>query len=317
MSYEPEQASVVQNVETPGKEPSSRADKISYTQWAVGPNETYYATSETIGNIPPGVYSIQANDGRIFWQKMRVETDKLLELDDSPTRRVLAGIRKFWEMRETYENYEISYRRGVLLSGPPGSGKTASISILTKELVDSGGIVVYVGHPAIAAIGLQHLRTVEPHRPLICVFEDIDEMLENNGEHWILSILDGENKINNCVNLATTNYPDQLAARIVNRPSRFDEHIRIGMPNDKARRQFLEFISRKAGVDSATLDQWVRDTKELGIAHLKELFIAVHCLENPYEEVIDRLKKMASKPPAAEKEFGSQSPKGFNGGFFG
>jgi len=294
---------------------SNRADKVSYTDWACGPNHTYYATSPSVKTIPPGTYNVNVSDGRVFFQKMDTNTDSLLELSDSPTRKVIDGIRKFWKMKEKYTEYGIMYRRGLLLSGPPGAGKTCSISILSKELVDAGGIVVYVGHPAIAALGLKHLRQIEPHRSLIVIFEDIDEMLEQYGEHVLLSLLDGENQITNVTNIASTNYPERLGARIVNRPSRFDEHILIDMPNEVSRRQYLEHLAKKFPLDETTLNKWVQDTNKLGIAHLKELFVAVRCLENPYEEVIKRLKDMASKAPAPFKEYGSQESRGFTGFF--
>lgn len=279
-----------------GKPKSSKADDISFVQWACQPNNGYFACSPTIENLPPGTYTIyNTNQGPKF-QQMDFDTDSLIVLEDTPSKYVVDSIRKFWSKKEQYDKYALLYKRGIILSGPPGSGKTAAVSILSKELVKAGGIVIYVSDPNVCAEGLKQLRMIERDRPLICIFEDIDEMIDHYGEHGLLALLDGEYQIANVTNLATSNYPDKLAARIINRPSRFDEHVKIDMPNEGSRRQYLKHITRNHPVDEQVLEKWVRDTDRMSIAHLKEMVVAVNCLDQPYESVLQRLKSMFVKP---------------------
>jgi SpoVK/Ycf46/Vps4 family AAA+-type ATPase len=112
--------------------------------------------------------------------------------------------------------------------------------------------------------------------------------------------------------LATTNYPERLGPRIINRPSRFDKRFKIGHPKAAARKLYLEHVigngdvekgraeAKRLGVD---LKQWVKDTAEMSLAHLKELFIAVLILKDPYEEAIETLKSM--KEEIEDKEYGN------------
>lgn len=288
----------------------SPKDEIDFTQWGVAPNDTYFATAPTVKTIPPGIYSIHMVQGTILFKKMKVNTDSLIILEDTPSKNVVGGIRQFWTKKDKYEKFGILYRRGIILSGPPGAGKSASLAILSKELVDLGGIVVYVSNPALAAVGLQQLREIEPDRPLICIFEDIDEMIDHFGEHELLALLDGEYQIAGVTNLATTNYPDKLAARIINRPSRFDEHIKIEMPCAAARKHYIKHITRNHPLEEQQTEKWVRDTENFSIAHLRELMVAVQCLDQPYESVLERLKLMAIKPKAY-KEFNLADKLGF------
>jgi len=148
--------------------------------------------------------------------------------------------------------------------------------------------------PEIMEEALMKIRIMEMNRPLIVVMEDIDEMIERHQEHSILSMLDGENQIANVVYLATTNYPERLGARIVNRPSRFDERIFVGMPSVVARRHYLKFAASE--LTDEMLDQWVKDTDQFSVAHLRELVAASYCLDQDYKTVLNRLKSMTEKP---------------------
>jgi hypothetical protein len=171
------------------------------------------------------------------------------------------------------------------------SGKTATITLLNKYLLENGGIVIMCDHPRITSMGLEALRRIEPTRRIICIMEDIDEIIEKYGEHDLLALLDGENQVDRIVMLATTNYPDRLGARIINRPSRFDERILVDMPSKEARRKYLQHILGNI----EDIDRWINDTEGLSIAHLREMTAAVRCLDQDYDSVLKRLKSMKHK----------------------
>lgn len=284
-----------------------------FLQWACEPNSAFRATCNTTRTLPPGTYQAAHDDRGFYFQRMYIPTDSLIVLDDTASQRVVSGIHRFWESRENYSRFDLIYKRGVLLWGPAGSGKTGTVMLLTQELVTLGGIVVMVSEPRLAGMALAQLRRIEPLRPLILVFEDIDELIRAHGEHSILALLDGEYQIANVVSIATTNYPEKLGPRIINRPSRFDERIFIDTPNIQARERYLLHITRNEDIPAATLAAWVQDSAGFSIAHLRELVIAVHCLGQEYPEVVARLKSMQKAvkalddyPGAARGGFGTQ-----------
>ena len=94
--------------------------------------------------------------------------------------------------------------------------------------------------------------------------------------------------------MATTNYPGKLGARIINRPSRFVKRIKIGKPNVESRKMYFDHLFRtnKQLADKYDIAKWVKDTEDMSIAHLKELFVSIVILGNCYEESIKRLKSM-------------------------
>ena len=271
---------------------------MDYSQWQVGPNGKYRAAARTVANLPSGVYKIEQDEAGLYLQLQNVISDNIVELPETANTHVLSGMKKFWTRKSRYEKFGFVYKRGVLLWGPPGSGKSVTINLLMKELISLNGIVLLCGHPEFLAHMLQRIRQMEPDRPIIVVLEDIDEIIEKHGEHSILSMLDGENQIANVVYIATTNYPERLGARIVNRPSRFDERIKVGMPSEAARKAYLKFATAEmaAEMNEGDLDKWVRDTENFSIAHLRELVAAVYCLDQEYKVTLKRLRSMCDKP---------------------
>lgn len=285
------------------------APGMDHQQWVISPNDTYQPTGKTTPSIPPGVYKFSVDDhGRIYAEKVKVITDDLIVLPDSANARIVIGMEKFWNSKHRYESRKLLYKRGIGLWGPPGSGKTATLQLLMKQLIAAGGIVIISGDPAVTVEGLKIFRRIESARNVITIFEDIDETIDKYGEHSLLGLLDGESQISNVCNICTTNYPDKLGARIINRPSRFDEVIFVGMPSKEAREVYLRNVAPE--VDDEMLAQWVADTEKMSVAHLKELAVAVLCLDQEYSDVIRRLKSMQIKPRMIDG-FGNTGGVGF------
>lgn len=278
--------------------------------WAVS-DDQYFPCDAAVDSMPPGQYLIHQCDNRgFFFERKKVTTDDLIVLPDDATTGVLEAIEHFWSKKQAFVDMGYLWKRGVLLWGPPGSGKTSCVQQLSAEFTRKGGLSIYSNHPAKDALGLKTLRKIEPDRPLLVMFEDIDAIIKRHGETELLSLLDGELQIDNVVFIATTNYPELLDKRIVNRPSRFDELTYIGMPSPESRRVYLENKNTRIKDDPIEMQRWIDATAGFSVAQLKEVIIAVECLDAEFDTTIDRLKKMAN-PPSSEdgekKEFGFAS----------
>ena len=278
----------------PSEDKEAKQDKENHSQWALGGNGRYMPVGSTVSVLPAGVYEPFAVPGMWGLEQAKVVSDGIYVLPDMATEVVLEEVRKFWASEDKYRKHKLLYKRGIILWGPPGGGKTVAVKLLMNELVKRDGIVVVAQNIQLATMCLKAIRRIEPKRNLIVVLEDIDEIINYNGESNVLSLLDGENSVDNVLNIATTNYPERLGARIFNRPSRFDRRVFVGMPSDEARKAYLKQATG-AGLTGETLDQWVKDTNEMSIAHMRELVAAVYCLDQPYGDVIDRLQKMAKQ----------------------
>lgn len=183
------------------------------------------------------------------------------------------------------------------------SGKSCTIQLIMEDVVKRGGIIIKFINPHLFIDGMRIIRQIQPNIPIVTIMEDVDSILEIYNESEILNILDGVEEVRKTVFLATTNYPENLGARIVNRPSRFDKRFRIGYPSDVSRRMYFAHLLK--GVDQKKLginiDQWVEDTDKMSIAHLKELFVQVVILGDKYKDSIQILKGM--KETLEDKEY--------------
>lgn len=287
----------VQESGTPPPPQVSAVQNVDLCQWQISPNGVFRPAAKTVPQLSPGAYSTGIDAFGPYLTVQPLLADDIIELPESANVTVLAGIQKFWGASDRYLQHGLVFKRGVLLWGPPGSGKTVTIHLLAKDLIARGGIVLFCGAPNLMLMLLSDVRRIEANRPLIVVLEDIDEIISNNGEHSILSMLDGENQTDNVVYVATSNYPERLGARIVNRPSRFDERVFVGMPSLAARVAYLQKAgSNGSQITASVALEWAHLTDGLSIAHLRELIAAVRCLDQDFADVLKRLKSMNERP---------------------
>lgn len=269
-------------------------DYTGNEMWAVA-GDSYFPCDKTEKVLPPGQYLVNYSEAKgIYFTKKQINLDDLLVLPDSKSEAVLKSIDNFWHREKEFRKYGFLWKRGIMLYGPAGSGKTSLLQQISQQLIDQGGISIYLTSPEFVAEGLRVLRTIEPKRPIVVMIEDIDTHCERGGrtESALLSLLDGELQVDNIVFIATTNYPDRLDKRLVNRPSRFDEIIKIGLPSDSARELYITSKVKRLLKEPEELHHWVSMTKGFTIAHLREIVVSVECLGNTFESTIKRLVKM-------------------------
>lgn len=290
--------------------PTREVGNTQFSQWVIGSNDQYQATGATRDTLPPGVYRAWETQTGICFERMNTLTDKLVDLKDSAASEIIEGIRTFWKSEDKFKARGILYKRGVLLWGPPGGGKTCLVAQLVAELVGQGGMVFMCQHPRVAVDALSIIRRIEPSRRLIVIEEDIEEIIREFGEHSLLALLDGENQIGDVVHIATTNYPADLGARIINRPSRFDEVRKIGMPSAGARDAYFVATAPELGELERRL--WVSETDGFSIAHLRELVVAVFCMGRTYQETLARMERMRLRPKDREDGFSGSGVSGFD-----
>jgi DNA polymerase III delta prime subunit len=167
-------------------------------RWAAN-HDTFWGATQTYDQLPAGLYRCgEAPNVGPTLHRIQVETDNLLTLPDDDSTEIIAEFKRFWEVEDEFRKRGFLMKRGFLLWGPPGSGKTSTIQLLIKELIEhNNGIVLLVEHPHLAAVCLQMVRQIEPKRPIIAVMEDVDALIERFGENQYLALLDGEAQVDN------------------------------------------------------------------------------------------------------------------------
>lgn len=252
----------------------------------------FQAIDSGTDSLPAGVYRAEDLSSGIWWNKVEQFGDKVFDLPGLPNEFIMDQVNKFWSKKDVYDHYNFVHKRGILLYGPPGNGKTSVISSLVKDIVSNDGVVLLVNYFSIASSALKMLRKVEPNRRVMTLMEDMDTLLSGDyksQEPYALSLLDGQDQIQSVLHVATTNYPELLADRFIKRPGRFDLVIGMGNPLKETRKAYFQNIL--GDPNHPALDYLTDRTEGLSLAYLKEIASSYLCLDIPVEESVGRLKK--------------------------
>jgi len=263
----------------------------------------YMATTPTVKTLPPGTYDVQADNRGIFVVPTLPPSGLLLELPEMRSEEVIRVVDNFWASEADYKEGNqfviggAQFKAGVMIYGPPGSGKSCTIKLISRKLVEKGGTVFFSsGNPEITMSWLADFARVEPNRKSIVILEDVDSLIERYGETHYLEMLDSAKTIDNVLFIATTNYPEKLDPRIYNRPGRFSHVIKIGLPGDATRAAFLKAVLK----DHQHVDFIVQESKNFTIDHLSALINAVYREKKDLDKEIKRLRTLFRVPKADE-----------------
>lgn len=242
--------------------------------------------------IPAGIYQFIDTRQDSFIKELKSDEDELFKFTSSETYPLLDELSKFWNSEEKYSSNNYLHKRGVLLSGAPGTGKTSAISLICEEHVKSGGVAFKITGVSnlISYISfIKHdFRVIEPDTPLITIIEDVNKYYDVEGE--LSNFMDGKDNINKHLIVLTSNDTSQLSD-IFFRPSRIDLHIVYSAPDENTRREYFEFKK----VESDKIESFVSLTKDMTLVELKEVYICTHIFDYSLEAAIEKVNAPYNK----------------------
>jgi AAA+ superfamily predicted ATPase len=174
----------------------------------------------------------------------------------------------------------VAWRRGILLLGPPGNGKTHAVKALVNA-VDRPCLYVRSFRSAHTA-DESNMETVfvraRSAAPCILVFEDLDALITEENRAFFLNELDGFESNAGILTLATTNHPERLDPAIIDRPSRFDRKYTFDLPGRTERAAYIDAwnarLEPELRLSSDGVQQIADATDGFSFAYLKELLVA-------------------------------------------
>ena len=301
----------IDNIEMPRnrfiKNDETKIATNSPTCWGTLQDEEFAPAFTSIPKVPAGIYEIiynrQLNCNTI--KKQPFKTDELYQLPSYEIQDILKDIQNFWDRRDKYREYNFVHKRGILMYGEPGCGKSGIIQLISKQLIENDGIILNIkDHDDVEYFidFIATFRKIETNRPLIVLLEDIDSIAgeNNHSTSKLLNILDGVKQIEDVVYIATTNYPEKLQDRITNRPSRFDRRYKVELPNEEIRDAYIRHKLTDEDIKNVDIKEWVKRTEGMSLSHLKEVVISTIVMGREFEEVMDNLEGLKKAPTIKE-----------------
>ena len=206
---------------------------------------------QTIEDLEEAFFQRGPLKGRFFdldfnFIEKDAKVENLIAWDTDVKAELKRNVIDFYRAMPKLEALGLNSSRGIILAGPPGTGKT----MIGKWLAASTGMTsILVSAEMIRNRGsiksvYQRARKLSPS---LIIVEDIDTtggMDRRVADHPLLGeflqCMDGMVKNSGVITLATTNHSKSIDPAIADRPGRFDRVIEVGLPGLEQRQRILE-----------------------------------------------------------------------------
>ena len=219
----------------------------------------YFTRNGRAGGDAGGSFNFTRSRAKVLTEAPKTTFKDVAGAEEA--KEELKEIVEFLKHPERFHQIGARIPKGVLLVGPPGSGKThiaravageARVPFITASGSDFVEMFVGVGAARVRDL----FETARRHAPCIVFIDEIDAVGRKRGLavgggndereqtlNQLLVELDGFTKETNVIVMAATNRPDVLDPALL-RPGRFDRQIEIGVPDVKGREQILRIHAR-------------------------------------------------------------------------
>ncbi|XP_023210841.1 mitochondrial chaperone BCS1-like [Centruroides sculpturatus] len=250
------------------------------------------------------VYTAAGSEWRQFGHPRKRRPLSSVILDKGISERIFEDVKEFIGNPQWYTERGIPYRRGYLLYGPPGCGKSSFITALAGEL-EYSICVLNLSERGLSDDRLNHLMNIAPQQSLI-LLEDIDAAFISREESskvniayeglshvtlsGLLNMLDGVASSEARIVCMTTNFIDRLDPALI-RPGRVDVKEYIGFASAHQLRLMFERFYPYESKESA--DKFVstalQTNKDISMAMVQGFFMFY---KNDPKNVISNIEKI-------------------------
>jgi hypothetical protein len=219
-----------------------------------------------------------------LWTEVQKADWKDVILEDQFKKSLQKDVYGFFSSEAVYKKLAIPWKRGLIMYGPPGNGKTISIKVIMKICDAQGFKPLYVksfqsftGEEAAMSLVFDKARQTSP---CVVILEDLDSLINDSNRSFFLNQLDGLENNDGLLVIGTTNHFERLDPSLSTRPSRFDRKYLFNNPDRDERALYAQYWQRKLKSNNeisfpdSLIDEVADTTKQFSFAYLKEAFVA-------------------------------------------
>jgi ATP-dependent 26S proteasome regulatory subunit len=167
-------------------------------------------------------------------------------------------------------------RRGLLLHGAPGTGKTLTAMYLASNMRDRTALLLTGRGMGLVEQSCKMARVLQPS---LVILEDVDLIAEERTRDGactallfeLLNQMDGLADDADVIFLLTTNRPEILEPALAARPGRIDQAIEIPLPDSTCRKRLIDLYARGLNLKLERLDHLIEKTDGASAAFVREL----------------------------------------------
>lgn len=250
-------------------------DFFNHLEKAVLNAESYRGKVLSLEQAP---HSYTGESSGITVHKIRTVCRDQLVLPESTLKLLERNVIQFVKQRERLTNFKQETKKGILLCGPPGTGKTHTIHYLINALKDHTTLLISAEQVGLLSEYMTLARLLQPS---IVVIEDVDLIARDranlNGPcaeamlNKLLNEMDGLKPDADILFILTTNRPETLEAALASRPGRVDQAIEYPLPDETGRHKLIRLYSQGVRLADEVVTEMVRRTEGVSPAFIKEL----------------------------------------------
>ncbi len=195
------------------------------------------------------------------------------------TRQLIErNVLTFAEQRPRLRALGQSTKKGILLYGPPGNGKTHTIRYLASHLRGHTTLIITAEQAGLLSEYFTLARLLQPS---MLVIEDVDLVARNREQmnspceevllNRILNEMDGLAEDADLFFVLTTNRPEQIEPALAARPGRIDQAIEIPLPDADGREKLVRLYAAGLALSGDLIAEAVKRTVGVSAAFIKEL----------------------------------------------
>lgn len=246
--------------------------------------------------VEPGIWTILDTNIGLILESTTFTDDKILK-EFVYTEGITSKCDAFFNKLDVYKQFGIEVpKRGMILYGSAGGGKTSALKEVAKKYSSDGktAVIIWSTDAIDSNSAKDFIKTFDYKgvEKIIMIMEDLGgvevDQVRMQSEPSLLSLLDNQEKIFKLpiLIIATTNYPEIFMGNLMNRPGRFDDKIEVPHPNGEQRKRLLEFFTKNQLSKEVSDLMESKKTEEFTPAHIKEIVIRTAIHDKAMEDVI-------------------------------